>query len=105
MDLNFYKGKTVLVTGDTGFKGSWLSLWLLSLGARVFGYALPPKKGSILMRADLQKIEHVDGDIRDARRLKKIIIANKTRKSLFILPHNRLSLNRIKIRSKHLKLM
>ena len=55
MGLNFYKGKTVLVTGDTGFKGSWLSLWLLSLGARLIGYALPPKKGSILKRAALGK--------------------------------------------------
>ncbi len=74
MELNFYKGKTVLVTGDTGFKGSWLSLWLLSLGARVIGYALPPKKGEHFEACGLgQKIEHVDGDIRDARSLQKII--------------------------------
>ncbi|MGB7566398.1 MAG: CDP-glucose 4,6-dehydratase [Chitinivibrionales bacterium] len=78
MDLSFYKGKTVLVTGDTGFKGSWLSLWLLSLGARVFGYALPPKKGEHFDACGLaKKIEHVDGDIRDARRLKKIISTTK----------------------------
>jgi len=51
MELKFYRGKTVLVTGDTGFKGSWLSLWLLSLGARVIGYALPPKKANILKHA------------------------------------------------------
>jgi len=74
MELNFYKGKTVLVTGDTGFKGSWLSLWLLSLGARVIGYALPPKKGEHFEACGLgQKIEHVDGDIRYARSLQKII--------------------------------
>lgn len=37
---NIYKGKTVLVTGETGFKGSWLATWLLNLGANVVGYAL-----------------------------------------------------------------
>ena len=37
-----YKGKTVLVTGHTGFKGSWLSIWLTMLGANVVGYALEP---------------------------------------------------------------
>ena len=39
---SFYKWKTILVTGSTGFKGSWLSLWLHSLGANVIGYSLPP---------------------------------------------------------------
>jgi len=38
----FWQGKKVLVTGHTGFKGGWLSLWLQTLGARVTGYALPP---------------------------------------------------------------
>jgi CDP-glucose 4,6-dehydratase len=38
----FWKGKKVFLTGNTGFKGSWLSIWLESLGAEVFGYALPP---------------------------------------------------------------
>ncbi len=38
----FWKGKIVFLTGNTGFKGSWLSIWLESLGAKVFGYALPP---------------------------------------------------------------
>ncbi len=38
----FYKNKTVLITGDTGFKGSWLALWLNNLGAKVIGYSLPP---------------------------------------------------------------
>lgn len=41
--LNFYRGKTVFLTGHTGFKGCWLSLWLKSLGATVIGYALPPQ--------------------------------------------------------------
>jgi CDP-glucose 4,6-dehydratase len=39
---NLYKGKTVLVTGHTGFKGSWLASWLKILGANVFGIALDP---------------------------------------------------------------
>ena len=39
---NTYKGKKVVVTGDTGFKGSWLCIWLKELGADVYGYALPP---------------------------------------------------------------
>ena len=42
-ELGAFKGKRVLVTGDTGFKGSWLSLWLHLLGADVMGYALPPE--------------------------------------------------------------
>ena len=39
---NFYKGKKVLVTGHTGFKGSWLCIWLHELGAEVVGIALEP---------------------------------------------------------------
>ena len=40
INMNFWKGKKVLVTGHTGFKGSWLSLWLQSLGAEVVGVSL-----------------------------------------------------------------
>lgn len=42
VDFSIFKGKTVLITGHTGFKGSWLSIWLHALGARVVGYALDP---------------------------------------------------------------
>ena len=42
MNLNFWRGKRVLVTGHTGFKGSWLSTWLHEAGAKVAGYSLPP---------------------------------------------------------------
>ena len=40
---NFWKGKKVLVTGHTGFKGGWLALWLTDMGAKVHGYSLEPK--------------------------------------------------------------
>ena len=43
LDASFWRGRPVLVTGHTGFKGSWLTLWLLSLGAEVWGYALSPE--------------------------------------------------------------
>lgn len=42
VDPNFWKGKKIFLTGHTGFKGSWLSLWLASMGAKVVGYALAP---------------------------------------------------------------
>jgi CDP-glucose 4,6-dehydratase len=41
-----YKGKRVLITGDTGFKGSWLATWLKAMGAEVFGYSLPVRSES-----------------------------------------------------------
>lgn len=67
MFSDFYKGKKVLITGDTGFKGSWLSLWLLELGSDVYGYSLQPEKDEdnyvVCNLAD--KIQHLDGDIRD----------------------------------------
>ena len=40
--INAYQGKKVLVTGHTGFKGTWLTLWLQMLGAEILGYALEP---------------------------------------------------------------
>ena len=67
MVMDFWKGKKVLVTGHTGFKGSWLCLWLQSLGAEVTGYALPPPTSPSLF--DVAKVgegmESVIGDIRD----------------------------------------
>ncbi|MCB4790681.1 MAG: CDP-glucose 4,6-dehydratase [Elusimicrobia bacterium] len=71
---NIYKNRTVLVTGDTGFKGSWLTIWLLSLGANVVGFALPPKtKNDNYVICGLnKKITHIDGDIRDYQILSKV---------------------------------
>ena len=67
-----YKGKRVFVTGHTGFKGSWLCEWLLSLGAEVYGFALPPPTRPALYRQlKLSRRIKADvrGDIRDLRAL------------------------------------
>jgi CDP-glucose 4,6-dehydratase len=71
---DFFKGKKVLVTGHTGFKGSWLSLWLTALGAQVTGFALPPPtEPSLFSLLGLEKdIRHVTGDIRDLERLVRL---------------------------------
>lgn len=71
MFLEIFKEKKILITGDTGFKGSWLSIWLMSLGAKVYGYALPPKrKEDNYVACELdKKLHHVDGDIRDLKTL------------------------------------
>ncbi len=68
-------GKRVLVTGDTGFKGSWLCLWLHKLGADVVGYALPPelKEGLFNLSGLDAMIHHVNGDIRDFEKLEKVV--------------------------------
>lgn len=67
MSLDIYRGKRVLITGHTGFKGAWLTQWLLVLGARVIGMALPPPTEPSLfnsLRLD-DSVEHHVGDIRD----------------------------------------
>jgi CDP-glucose 4,6-dehydratase len=70
---NIYKGKKVLVTGHTGFKGSWLAIWLKELGAEVYGYALAPyTKMDNFVICELEKeINHKIGDVRDGEELKK----------------------------------
>jgi CDP-glucose 4,6-dehydratase len=68
LDLKIFNGRRVLVTGHTGFKGAWLSLWLLRLGARVTGIALPPDGERNLWR-DLRlddQVRSIEHDIRDA---------------------------------------
>lgn len=69
---NIYQGKKVLVTGHTGFKGSWLAIWLMELGAEVYGYALAPtSEMDNFVTCKLQnKLHHVDGDVRDGAKLK-----------------------------------
>lgn len=66
---NIYKNKTVLITGHTGFKGSWISLWLKKLGAKVVGYSLPaPTDPSHFELLNLD-IVSILGDIRDKKKL------------------------------------
>jgi len=66
VDQNFWQGKRVFLTGHTGFKGSWLALWLHSLGAIVKGYALsPPTNPSLFIEAKVDSI--VDSQIGDIR--------------------------------------
>ncbi len=73
-DLNYYRGKRVLVTGHTGFKGSWMLKVLLQHGAVVAGYSLePPTNPSLFNLLNLKEhITNVIGDIRDFEKLKKL---------------------------------
>lgn len=77
--LTAYRGKRILVTGHTGFKGSWLTLLLRSLGADVFGYALSPEyEDSHFDRLRLERsIRQVYADIRDGDRLLSEVAAFK----------------------------
>ena len=72
---SFWKSRRVFMTGHTGFKGSWLALWLNTLGAQVTGYALaPPTQPNLFEQARVSDhIRSVRGDIRDFAQLKSAI--------------------------------
>lgn len=74
LNLNFFKGKKVLITGHTGFKGSWLCHILTGAGAYVTGYSLlPPTEPNLFSICGLeQKINSVTGDIRNLKRLSEV---------------------------------
>lgn len=76
---SFWRGKRVLVTGHTGFKGSWLALWLKEMGAEVIGYALePPTSPSLFDAAGVADgIVSVIADIRDHERLDSAVAAHR----------------------------
>lgn len=78
-DLEFYRGKKVLITGHTGFKGSWLCKILSNLGADIIGYSLmPPTSPSLFEIASIQKdVDSVIGDIRDFESLQKVFREKK----------------------------
>ncbi len=71
---DFFKSKRVLITGHTGFKGSWLALWLHELGANVTGFALPPRTipNHFALIGLKDRIGHTEGDIRDLETLKHV---------------------------------
>jgi len=75
INSDFWRGRHVLVTGHTGFKGSWLSLWLQSLGANLQGIALPPPTDPALF--DFARVaegmEHNIADIRDFALIRKLL--------------------------------
>jgi CDP-glucose 4,6-dehydratase len=76
LNSEFWKNKSVFLTGHTGFKGSWLSMWLGSLGAKVTGYALtPPTNPSLFEIASVESLleNSIIADIRDLERLTKAI--------------------------------
>lgn len=72
-----YQGKRVFVTGHTGFKGAWLTEWLLTLGAEVTGYSLAaPTQPALSTQLELAaRVRHHEADIRDQVRLKQALLA------------------------------
>ena len=72
---DIYRGKRVLVTGHTGFKGSWLSEWLLSLGAEVTGFALAPATSPALFEqlGLCARLRHTLGDVRDLAAVRSVV--------------------------------
>ena len=79
MFANIYKNKKVLITGHTGFKGSWLTTWLLKLGANVVGVSKDiPTNPSMFKELNLEeKIKHYEEDIRDLSKVTEIILDEK----------------------------
>lgn len=75
-DKHFWQSKKVFLTGHTGFKGSWLSLWLHSMGAKVTGYALnPPTQPALFELCNIEQlINSTIGDIRDQHTLEKAVL-------------------------------
>jgi len=83
-DMSFYKNKRVLITGHTGFKGSWMCKLLVMAGAEVTGYALkPPTDPALFDICHLQsQINFIEGDVRDLNHMKEVF--NKVQPEIVI---------------------
>jgi CDP-glucose 4,6-dehydratase len=79
LDLEFYKGKKILITGHTGFKGSWLCKILSNAGAKVVGYATnPPTEPNLFHLSKIdEKVNSIIGDIRDLEKMLKVFQAEQ----------------------------
>jgi CDP-glucose 4,6-dehydratase len=77
IDRKFWEGRRVFLTGHTGFKGAWLSLWLMDMGAEVFGFSLdPPTTPNLFTSAGVKDgLNHTHGDVRDLTALERAIAA------------------------------
>ncbi|RYF18465.1 MAG: CDP-glucose 4,6-dehydratase [Comamonadaceae bacterium] len=74
MDAAFWKGRRVLLTGHTGFKGAWLTLWLEKLGAEVTGYALPPSgEPNMFALVHAGRDQRASQDVRDLATLRQVV--------------------------------
>ena len=73
IDSEFWRGRTVLLTGHTGFKGAWLHLWLRNLGAEVTGYALAPVDRPHVWEIVGEGARSVIGDVRDPERVRSVV--------------------------------
>ena len=89
-DLSYFGGKRVLVTGHTGFKGAWLSLWLVRLGAEVTGLSLPPEHEtdnlSVILGLD-REIRSVHCDLRDREATAKVVAEAQPQVVLQMIAH------------------
>jgi CDP-glucose 4,6-dehydratase len=79
LNRRFWRDRRVLVTGHTGFKGSWLALWLETLGADVTGYSVDiPTEPALFRLASVESgLTHIDGDVRDATALAAVIASQR----------------------------
>lgn len=76
MFSRIYNNASVFLTGHTGFKGSWLSLWLHTLGARIYGYALPPNPNHYQLLDSYVFAQSYFGDINDTQQLQSALVAS-----------------------------
>lgn len=80
LEEDVFRNRRVLVTGHTGFKGSWLSIWLAELGAKIVGYSLPPPtEPSNFISSGVQELlfQHHEADVRDFERLQSVVKETK----------------------------